>query len=87
MATGSKSSFWRLAIVAAGILVGLKLAGYVDWPWLGVTAPLWVPLTISVGVRLALLVALLVAVWWIDPGGVASELTMVAHEVAGWISF
>lgn len=32
----------------AGILgvlfVGLKLTGYIDWPWVWVTAPFWMPL-------------------------------------------
>lgn len=33
------------------LLIGLKLGGVIEWPWLWVLAPLWV----SVGVTLALI--------------------------------
>lgn len=85
MADGSRPSYWRLAIVATGVLVGLKLSGQLGWPWLGVTAPVWVPLAVSVGVRVALLLVVLAALWWLDPGGVTAELTSVAREVAAWL--
>lgn len=33
------------------LLIGLKLTGYVVWPWMWVLAPVWIPLLIigSVG--------------------------------------
>lgn len=86
MITGSRASFWRLAIVATGILVGLKLAGYVGWPWFWVTAPIWVPLLISVGVRLALLVLIIGALWLIDPGGMMTEIEALAMQVSSWLA-
>ena len=84
--TGSKASFWRLAIVATGILAGLKLSGYVGWPWLWVTAPLWLPLLISVGVRLALLVLIIGALWLIDPGGMMTEIEALATQLSSWLA-
>lgn len=84
--TGSRGSFWRLAIVATGILVGLKLSGYVGWPWLGVTAPLWLPLLISAGVRLALLVVIVGALWLIDPGGMMTEIEALATQLSSWLA-
>lgn len=86
MTTGSTASFWRLAIVATGILAGLKLSGHLAWPWLGVTAPLWLPLLLSVGLRLALLALLVGALWLLDPGGVTAEIQAVAVEVASWLT-
>jgi hypothetical protein len=26
------------------LFIGLKLTGYIAWPWLWVTAPVWIPL-------------------------------------------
>lgn len=86
MITGSRASFWRLAIVATGILVGLKLSGYVGWPWLGVTAPLWVPLLISAGIRLALLVLVVGALWLVDPAGMMTEIEALAMQVRSWLA-
>ena len=86
MITGSKASFWQLAVVATGILVGLKLSGYVGWPWLWVTSPLWLPLLISVGVRLALLVLIIGALWLIDPGGMMSEIEALAMQLSAWLA-
>lgn len=85
MATGSSPSYWQLAIVATGILAGLKLAGHLTWPWLWVAAPLWVPLALSVSLRLALLALVLAAVWWLDPGGLTGEVQALAGEVAAWL--
>lgn len=86
MSNGSRASFWRLAIVATGILVGLKLAGYVGWPWLWVTSPIWVPLLISVGLRLALLVLIVGALWLIDPGGMMTEIQALATQLGTWLA-
>lgn len=29
------------------LFIGLKLTGYINWPWLWVLAPLWIPLVIA----------------------------------------
>jgi hypothetical protein len=31
-----------------GFFVGLKLIGFINWPWLWVLTPLWVPLIIAI---------------------------------------
>jgi hypothetical protein len=84
---GSRASYWQLAIVATGILAGLKLSGYLGWPWLGVTAPLWVPLLLSVGLRLAALALILGALLLVDPGGVVGEIEALAVEVGSWLGW
>lgn len=75
-----------MAILATGVLAGLKLSGHLAWPWLGVTAPLWLPLLVSIGLRLALVALVLGVVWWIGPDGLAAELQAVAAEVSSWFA-
>ena len=31
------------------LFVGLKLTGYINWPWLWVLSPLWIPLALFLG--------------------------------------
>lgn len=81
MAGERRPSYWGLAIVATGLMVALKVTGEVAWPWLAVTAPLWVPLVLSVSVRLAGLAVILGAIWWVDPGGLAGELRALASQL------
>lgn len=41
------------AATLLGVLfVGLKLTGYINWPWVWVLAPFWIPLAIVVGLLL-----------------------------------
>lgn len=35
------------------MFIGLKLTGYVTWPWLWVLAPLWIPFAIAFSVLCA----------------------------------
>lgn len=42
---GGISFFGMLAI----LFIGLKLTGFIDWPWWVVLSPLWLPLAIAVG--------------------------------------
>lgn len=37
------------------LFIGLKLTGYITWPWLWVVSPLWLPL--------AIVLAVLAVVW------------------------
>jgi hypothetical protein len=30
------------------LFIGLKLTGYIDWSWLWVLAPLWIPIAIMI---------------------------------------
>lgn len=34
------------------LFVGLKLTGYITWPWIWVTAPFWIPVAIVLGILL-----------------------------------
>ena len=36
------------------LFIGLKLTGYVDWPWIWVLAPFWIVLSIKLVVSLAI---------------------------------
>lgn len=47
---GGISFFGMLAI----LFIGLKLAGFIDWPWWVVLSPLWLPLAIAVGLALVI---------------------------------
>jgi hypothetical protein len=46
-------------VSTAGLLgvlfVGLKLTGYITWPWLWVLSPFWLPVAIVLGVLFAAL--------------------------------
>lgn len=39
------------------LFIGLKLTGVIDWPWVRVLAPLWVPAVIGI------VVLIIVAIW------------------------
>jgi len=36
------------------LFVGLKLTGFIDWPWIWVLAPFWVPLAILLAILVVL---------------------------------
>jgi|GEM_PF-2550071 hypothetical protein len=47
------------------VFVGLKLARIIDWPWLWVLSPLWIPAALTLcGVLLALLIALVAMIFF-----------------------
>lgn len=52
--TNSSSSSASGGTSISGLLgvlfVGLKLTGFIDWPWLWVLSPFWIPLVIVLGV-------------------------------------
>lgn len=37
------------------LFIGLKLTNYIDWSWLWVLAPLWIPITLILLMALAIL--------------------------------
>lgn len=44
------------------LFIGLKLTGFITWPWLWVLSPLWIPLLLFISIALvAVLVYLIVA--------------------------
>ena len=34
------------------LFVGLKLTGFINWPWVWVLAPFWIPVVIVLGILL-----------------------------------
>lgn len=48
-----------ICFVIGVILITLKLAGVIAWPWLAVTAPLWLPLA---GLLIILTIMLLIGI-------------------------
>ena len=41
------------------LFVGLKLTGYIDWSWLWVFAPLWMPIVLAVLILLIIALGLM----------------------------
>jgi len=51
--TQVSASCTEIFLVLLGVLfIGLKLTGYIDWSWLWVLAPLWIPLALVVAILL-----------------------------------
>lgn len=42
------------------LFIGLKLTGYIDWSWLWVLAPFWIPLALFASIALGVLSIMLV---------------------------
>ena len=38
------------------LFIALKLMGYIDWNWLWVLAPMWVPIAMFIGVIIATII-------------------------------
>lgn len=39
------------------LFIGLKLAGYIAWPWLWVLSPLWIPIAVTLFIFVLVLIA------------------------------
>jgi hypothetical protein len=54
--SSSSSSSSSASISTSGLLgvlfVGLKLTGFINWPWVWVLAPFWIPVVIVLGILL-----------------------------------
>lgn len=63
--SNSSSNSTSTGISTSGLLgvlfVGLKLTGHINWPWLWVLSPFWIPVVILIGILLVLLVIWLIA--------------------------
>jgi hypothetical protein len=46
------------------LFIGLKLTGYIDWPWLWVLSPIWISLSIVLGVVILFGIGLAFVWWW-----------------------
>jgi hypothetical protein len=51
MTTSSSASISTTGLLGV-LFVGLKLTGFIDWPWLWVLAPFWIPVAILLAVLL-----------------------------------
>lgn len=45
--------FWGLLAI---LFIGLKLTHYIDWSWVWVLAPIWIPITVAVGILIVVCV-------------------------------
>lgn len=45
------------------LFVGLKLTGYISWPWLWVLSPFWIPVLILLVILLATAILLTIVNW------------------------
>ncbi len=63
MATNNSSSSGGIGVCGLmGVMfTGLKIAGVINWPWIWVLAPFWIPLALGVIFLLILLVIAAIA--------------------------
>lgn len=74
-------------LVAAVALVVLKLMGEIDWSWIVVFAPLWIPALVSLGLRIAAVGVVAAGVYLFLTGGALDDLVGVleAIPVVRWL--
>lgn len=53
-------NFGGIGTLLAIVFMVLKLTGHIDWSWVWVFAPIWIPLVIAVGVIVIYLLVLLI---------------------------
>ena len=59
--SGTGASFCTLLLL---LFIGFKLAGIIDWPWVWVLAPFWIPLLIVVIIFIFFLIYDRKKKWW-----------------------
>lgn len=58
--TTSRSGDLGFAGALTILFIGLKLTGYIDWSWVWVLSPIWIPLLVAVVcIALALMLSLI----------------------------
>ena len=75
---GSRS-FREVVLVTTAVLTGLKLTGGIDWSWVAITTSVWLPIAVSVSLRLAALAILLAAAYLVSGGTVGRLQQLVAQ--------
>lgn len=53
-------NFGGIGTLLAIVFMVLKLTGHIDWSWVWVFAPIWIPLVIAVGIIVIYLLVLLI---------------------------
>ena len=43
-------NFGGIGTILAIVFMVLKLTGHIDWPWVWIFAPIWIPLAITIGI-------------------------------------
>jgi hypothetical protein len=61
MAKNNSGSGLSLTAVLFIVFLVLKLTGNITWSWWWVTSPLWIPFLIGIGLVLAILVGVIIA--------------------------
>jgi hypothetical protein len=61
MAKNNSGSGLSLTAVLFIVFIVLKLTGNITWSWWWVTSPLWIPFLIGIGLVLAILVGVIIA--------------------------
>jgi len=61
MAKNNSVSGLSLTAVLFIVFIVLKLTGNITWSWWWVTSPLWIPFLIGIGLVLAILVGVIIA--------------------------
>lgn len=46
-----------LAILLTVLFVGLKLTGYITWPWIWVLSPIWIDIALIILIIIAAIIA------------------------------
>lgn len=46
-----------LAILLTVLFVGLKLTGYITWPWIWVLSPIWIDIALIILIIIGLVIA------------------------------
>ena len=58
--SSSSSSSIGVSSLLGVLFVGLKLTGFIQWPWIWVLAPFWIPLVI--GLTILIIAGIIIAI-------------------------
>ena len=53
-------NFGGIGTILAIVFMVLKLTGHIDWSWVWVFAPIWIPLALAVGILIIYFVVILI---------------------------
>jgi hypothetical protein len=75
MASKSSSGSISILTVLFIVFLVLKLTGNIDWSWLWVTSPLWIPVALFLSILITvLLVIILLIIFGYNPKDIKSKL-------------
>ena len=53
-------NFGGIGTILAIVFMVLKLTGHIDWSWVWVFAPIWIPLALAVGILIIYFVVIMI---------------------------